>query len=307
MRMDIRNGMALMLAGASILSFEQPVCGQGAVQFDAAAIKLDERGPGDRRMKGGPGTGSPGRVTWQKVWLRDLMAKAYHVSPENVSGPSWIAGNGAQLYFFTATMPPETSQHSFELMLQRFVREQFRISLHQEAKAFPAYDLVVGTGGPKLALSADQSVDPNTSVVLNASQMKIGMDGFATLPPGHGMVLQLGPGGGYYGTFQAYLMSQFVDFLCGEVTPPGGPNTYVVDKTGLTGLYDFKLKFDSSKGLTVGAETLAAGATQGSEFSGAPTIFKAVDQQLGLKLIRASAISMGTIVIDHAERTPVGN
>jgi uncharacterized protein (TIGR03435 family) len=49
-----------------------------------------------------------------------LVAAAFHARPENVSGPSWIAGNGAQLYAFEATMPAETSQRDFELMFQDF-------------------------------------------------------------------------------------------------------------------------------------------------------------------------------------------
>jgi hypothetical protein len=51
---------------------------QAPVQFDAATVKLDQRGPGDRRMHGGPRTNSPGHVTWRKAWLADLVAAAFH-------------------------------------------------------------------------------------------------------------------------------------------------------------------------------------------------------------------------------------
>src|SRR5580704_17036683 len=125
-----RVGADLALVAVVLtLGLQTTAHSQGQIQFDAATIKLDQRGPGDRRMKGGPGTSSPGRVTWQKAWLQDLVAVAFHVKPENVSGPSWISHNGAQLYLFEATVPPDTSRHDFELMLQRFLMEQFRIKL----------------------------------------------------------------------------------------------------------------------------------------------------------------------------------
>lgn len=303
----MRSGILLMIAVACILVTEPPAGGQGPIQFDAATIKLDERGPGDMRLKGGPGTDSPGRVTWQKSWLLDMLAKAFHLNPENVSGPDWIAFQGAQLYSLTATMPPDTSEHDFELMLQRFLIEQFQIKFHHEPRNFPAYDLVVAQRGAKLIRSADQSADPNAPVRLIASQMKVDSDGFLPLPPGHGVVSTYNHG--YWVTFQDYLMPQFAEFLNGRVTPPEGPHTYVTDKTGLTGLYDFKLKYDpGSNDIKFGPALAAAGgATPGTDPTGLPGIFKAVEQQLGLKLVKAAARPMDTIVIDHAERIPLGN
>jgi len=41
--------------------------------------------------------------------------------------------------------------------------------------------------------------------------------------------------------------------------------------------------------------------------SGLPNIFKALEQQLGLKLVKAKDIPLDTIVVDQAERIPAGN
>jgi uncharacterized protein (TIGR03435 family) len=257
-------------------------------------------------MKGGPGTSSPGRVTWQKAWLGDLVATAFRVEPENVSGPGWISGNGAQLYMFTAVMPPDTSRHDFELMFQRFLIDQFKMQLHHDTRMFPGYELVVAPAGAKLKASADQSADPNAPVLLTGPP-KIDPDGFPSLPPGHGVVLRFDHGG-YYATFQDYTLPQLAEFLKSRVTLPGSHNGYVMDKTGLTGLYDLKLKFDEgNNNIEVGPAVLAAGAIQGTEPSGLPNIFKAVEQQLGLKLVKTADIPKDTIVIDHAERIPTGN
>ena len=92
--------------------------------------------------------------------------------------------------------------------------------------------------------------------------------------------------------------------------PLGDSTHYVLDKTGQTGKYDLKLKFDSSESSIVlgSAAQEAYGAREGpDEDSGLPSIFKALERQLGLRLIKAKDIPMDTLVIDSAEKMPVGN
>ena len=89
----------------------------------------------------------------------------------------------------------------------------------------------------------------------------------------------------------------------------------LVDKTGLTAKYDFTLKFDARLdpsqivfGPAVAASRATAEASaQGSanDPSGAPKLFKALEQQLGLRLVKVKDVPVDIIVIDHAEMTPV--
>ena len=107
-------------------------------------------------------------------------------------------------------------------------------------------------------------------------------------------------------------MSEFAEGLEGQVTPDGDRTHYVtvIDKTGLTARYDFKLKFDQSvDAIKFGPEVQAALPAQDAlgPGSGLPNIFKALEQQLGLKLVKAKDIPLDTIVIDQAERIPAGN
>jgi uncharacterized protein (TIGR03435 family) len=278
--------------------------GQTPLQFDAATIKLDQRGPGERGMKGGPGTKMPGRVTWRKVWLRDLLATALDVDPSNVSGPEWISRNGAQLYAFAATMPVDTNRHDFELMLQGFLMEQFRIKLHHEPRMFPAYELVVAPGGAKLKNSADPNAPDNPVWTAND---KIGSDGFPVFS-GHGK--RLAPMPGFRGRFQAFTMPEFAEYLINWVTPQADRTRYVLDKTGLAGVYDFTLKFDEGdRAIVLGPAAQSAPGAPGETEpgSGLPNIFKALERQLGLNLVKVKDIPKDTIVIDQAERIPVGN
>jgi uncharacterized protein (TIGR03435 family) len=76
-------------------------------------------------------------------------------------------------------------------------------------------------------------------------------------------------------------MADFASFLEGQV------HRTVVDKTGLAGKYDFAMKFARAS-----AEVSAA--------DDAPSIFAAVEEQLGLKL-RPAKGPVETLVVDHIE------
>ena len=306
----IRRGLPLATV-AFTLAAQTPAGKQEPVKFDAATIKLDQMGPGPRGLQGGPGTGSPGRITWGKAKLRDLIAKAFRVNSENVSGPGWmsgpsfIGGGGAQLYLFLAIMPPETSEHDFEAMLQEFLIAQFQIKLHHEPRNFPAYDLVVMPGGVKMKAAANPD---GPDITFTASEMKNDSDGFPVLPPGHGVTFTMNDG--YHARYQSFTMSEFSESIVGFVTPPGGTRHYVRDKTGLPGKYDFTLAFNQAAGgdVTVGPGVLAEGGRPPEpEVAGLPNFSRAIEKQLGLRLVKAPDIPMDTLVIDHAERIPMGN
>ena len=70
-------------------------------------------------------------------------------------------------------------------------------------------------------------------------------------------------------------------------TLEGQVHRTVIDKTGLTGSYDFTLKWSPDDGST--AQTDAA-----------PYIFTALQEQLGLKLQPAKG-PVETLIVDHAE------
>jgi uncharacterized protein (TIGR03435 family) len=81
----------------------------------------------------------------------------------------------------------------------------------------------------------------------------------------------------------------------------------VLDKTGLTGKYDFRLEYsnDGTMASPVPMPVMAGVVRTESEPSG-PTIFKALQDQLGLKLESGKA-PMEVVVIDKAEKAPIEN
>jgi len=72
----------------------------------------------------------------------------------------------------------------------------------------------------------------------------------------------------------------------------------IIDKTGLTGNYDILLQWSPEDNVSRGAE---AGAPPAPPEESAPSIFTAVQEQLGLKL-ESTKGPVDVLVIDHIEK-----
>jgi uncharacterized protein (TIGR03435 family) len=95
-------------------------------------------------------------------------------------------------------------------------------------------------------------------------------------------------------------------------TPIGGPQARVIDKTGLTGTYEFTLEFAGSMRSPGMMPSAAAGGEPGVSLAsdlddGVPDIFTAVEKQLGLKLVKVRDISVEVLIVDNADKVPTEN
>jgi uncharacterized protein (TIGR03435 family) len=70
----------------------------------------------------------------------------------------------------------------------------------------------------------------------------------------------------------------------------------ILDRTGLTGNYDFTLRWNPDNGVTT-----SSNPPEGSQADALPSIFTALQEQLGLKLESTKAPA-SVLVIDHLER-----
>jgi len=282
---------------AVCLVFGAVLLGQGKapVAFDAASLKVADAGawgPGAQKVKGGPGTGDPGRMSWGRVTLRGLVMKAFDVEDSRIVGPDWIdlIDSG---YAVTVAMPSGTTRQQFQLMLQNLLIERFQIRLHHETRIYPGYDLVIAPGGAKLKGSAD----PDAPEPPPMGKAELGKDGFLILPPGHGFVPFRGPDGNIHATFRNYTMAQFIPIL----NLLRGGSDHVADNTGLTGVYDFTLEFNP------GGPNSGATVVPEAGDNGLSDMFMSLEKQLGLKLVKSKGFPLDTIVIDHAEKIPLEN
>ena len=109
-------------------------------------------------------------------------------------------------------------------------------------------------------------------------------------------------------------MAMFCRGLGGDInisngTPIGGPQARVVDKTGLSGTYEFTLEIAGSMGMMPSAPAVGEpGMPLASEpAGGAPDIFTAVEKQLGLKLVKVRDIPVDILIVDNADKVPTAN
>lgn len=82
----------------------------------------------------------------------------------------------------------------------------------------------------------------------------------------------------------------------------------MIDKTGLMGTYDFTLEFACGGCVAASAAGASSGAADGTAVGGdGPSIFVALEKQLGLKVVKAQDIPLEVIVVDHVDKAPTAN
>ncbi len=151
------------------------------------------------------------------------------------------------------------------------------MKLHTEEKEVPVYALVVAKGGPKMKPATEQS---------DFKQL-----GYPNLSAGdRGGVRGIGLGGGELAGIKA-TMDDLTRALAGGRTQQELERP-VVNRTGLTGKYDFKLQWTPNLGPA--SSQLMADASETS-------IFTAIEDQLGLKL-ESQKGPLQILVIDRVER-----
>jgi len=219
-----------------------------------------------------------------------LIMSAYGISPHQISGaPSWLNSEG---YDIEAKMDSSTADELRKLsdderrdqrqrMLQALLADRFKLTIHHESKELPVYALVVAKDGPKFQEAKPGDAYPN------GIKGPDGHSGMGTMMVGNGTL-----------TGQGVPLMNLVRFLTREL------GRTVIDKTGLTSKYDFTLKWTEERQApmfrgTEGSQP-GTGGTAAPESSG-PSIFTAVQEQLGLKL-ESEKGPVEILIIDHVEK-----
>jgi len=224
--------------------------------------------------------------------LQMIIRGAYGVEDPQISGgPNWI---NSEKFDIELKMSKSTAGKLQNLsdderflewrnMIQAFLVDRFKLKLHRETKEVPGYALVLAKNGPTLHEAKPDDTYPNG--LSDPSGKKIGA---GTMRTGIGQL-----------TVQGLSMEVVARLLTQQL------GRTVVDKSGLTGKYDFILKWtpDASQpplGRGVAADQQGTGKTPPPKPSG-PSIHTAIQEQLGLKL-EPQGVPIETLVIDHAEK-----
>jgi uncharacterized protein (TIGR03435 family) len=179
-----------------------------------------------------------------------------------ITGPAWIE---SEKYDIAAKASETATQQELRAMLQALLAEKFKLTIRHKTAERPLYALVVGKGGPKLH---EVQQEPAR--------------GFGVTQDGNILSYHM-----------VTNMARLAEVLPGFLDEP------LLDKTGLTGVYEFTLRVEMDPQFRI--------PEVGQPFHGfgmTPSIFGAVEA-LGLKLVSEKG-PVDVLVVDHAER-PSGN
>lgn len=245
--------------------------------FDVASVRPNTSGGGSMTMGWQPG----GAFRAVNAPLLLLIQSAYEFRDSQLAGaPDWAS---TERFDVTARAAREVPSSERTTILQALLRDRFKLAAHREFREIPIYALVTARD--------DQRLGPG----LRASDIDCSPEGRASRAPTPGTRGAAGLANGASrpacGSLTAgssliaggITLTQLATSLSRRV------DRIVVDRTGLNGLFDVDLKWSA---LTTTSDD-------------GPSIFTAVQEQLGLRLERGRG-PVEVLVIDHVER-PIPN
>ena len=278
------------LLTSPLLRAQAPAANADRPEFDVSSIK-PSKSDGRYSVRNAP---EPGRFRGTSITLRLLIGNAYQLTPgESVTrifgAPNWI---DSEHFEVDAKAEGNPSPDQMRLMLQSLLSDRFKLALHHETRELPVYALVLakpGKTGPQLKPHSDdvKCVGPDAK-----APSTLPRPGDA-LPPFCGDFNLFGRPPTLREAGNKITIGMLVAQLGNFVDRP------IVDRTGLTGTYDATLEFAFA--FRQGAADGTANAMIPSDPSSPPSIFTALQEQLGLKL-ESQKGPVDVLVIDHVEQ-----
>jgi bla regulator protein blaR1 len=218
-----------------------------------------------------------GEFNSKNASLQQVMRVAYGVEDDRIIGaPAWFSSEKYDVAAKEDSHEASNPQKSLDQdagqqkrMLQSLLADRLKLAVHRETRAIPTYALTIGAGGPKLKDSDPGAPHPEWHTARDGvARAGVWLDGNAVVGQGIGVAPLL------------FHLSRIL-------------HRTVVDETGLSGSYDFRLTLPDGVGPGIDNPVLPASAD--------PAVVSAVERQLGLRL-ELRTVPLEVIVIDHVER-----
>ena len=268
MRLPAVAACALAVAATPAITRAQ------APAFDVVSIKESPPLPTTGTITVKPGGIDPaGGWSARNATLPGILQRAFPDFAKPgliVDAPAWIERLRFDIEAKSETRPDRSQ---YPAMLQRLLADRFNLKTHVERRPIDVYWLVVARNDGRLGsrlhpaseqclaeLEAERQRLATRTGPITFSSADIGPCGRRTTMSGALRMIDARPIDALANAIQTYA------------------NALVIDRTGLTGVYEYDLEWDYAASRAVGAATDAAPT--------GPTIFTAVQEQLGLKLER---------------------
>ena len=232
--------------------------------FEVATIKLT---PPDQPGKLFTVTPGGRQVLTKGTTMNDLIGFAYSMQPKQlINAPDWFDKDK-----FDITGQPDAegipNPDQMKTMMRKLLVDRFQLTFHKDTRVLSVYEIVVGKDGQKLTPTAVQGNLPGLF--------------FRSINPADLMVRNA-------------TMVEFAGLMQSAVL-----DKPVVDHTGITGKFDFELKWTPDQGQFETFGGIKAPATENADAP--PDLFTAIQQQIGLK-INSTKAPTDVMVIDKVEK-----
>ena len=225
------------------------------LSYEVSSIKPNNSGPGNSSGDFGP------HLRATNYTLKSLILLAYSIPEfQLIGGPDWIGTLRFDIEAKTADdgVQPLGPEQIFSL-LRSLLRDRFQLKVHRETREGEVFNLVVGKNGSKLKETVDKGAPRSGGVGGGPDTAEM--------------------------TGTGNSIEDLIRRLAAQVERP------VIDKTNLTGRFDFKLTFNPRPLVSADSPRQSA----------APDIFTALQEQLGLKL-ESGRGPVEVLVIDSASK-----
>jgi uncharacterized protein (TIGR03435 family) len=276
--------LALAVAGlfAAPLAAQQP-----APPYEVASVKPNRSPTAVTRLQA-----APGRYTWTAATLMNLINVAFQRNAfdqrEVIGGPDWVAKDRFDVVVQAPAGAALTAADGFPggvfAMVRAVLEDRFGLVTHNEVRERPVYALTTAR--------ADRRLGKRPEARRHGLQGGDGPSGRArTRPPAAGRpaVLVWRRRGQLVGTNVSLAM--LANVLSRQVGRP------VVDRTGVTDYFNLTLEFSGDARTSNGPPTAQPVPVD----DGRPSIFTALQEQLGLKL-ESTRAPVDVLVIDSASQ-----
>jgi|RhiMethySRZTD1v2_1073278.scaffolds.fasta_scaffold12756_8 bla regulator protein blaR1 len=262
---------------------------QPPLAFETASVKPNKSGEEERYIRIDPGGGG---LTVVNMQLRQLITFAYQIQSFQLEGgPDWIASDRFDILAKSEREVPATGaffagQEPLRIMLRTLLADRFKLVMRKETKELPIFELVLarqdGRLGPQLRPAA----------VDCAAQAAVARGG--TPPPAPSG--PPGPGSCYSNINPVSVRGGGVTLAMLASLLEGRVQRLVIDRTGLTGNWDLEVNYTPDRSqLPPGVELPSSIDPNG------PSLFTAIEEQLGLKL-RPARGPVEVLVIDSVQQ-----